>query len=331
MAGVSATKLLVAFGLLFAVSLGAGYGVGAQVRTDDTTTSAAPSGASPSTEAAGVPPSMAPPSIAPTVTTSVPTTAAPAPSVPATAGPTTTTVPGPRVPDRAHPLRVALAGDSVMAGLAPPIKAALETDGAAQVRFVLTPSILRDPAVRYTWNTQLTEFDPEVVVMFVGTWESGVIAKGSGPDATSDPNWRSTYERDVLDPWVQLITSRGASVVWIANPIVHNDEANAMFGALNAAFRDLPGRWPQVSIVEANPALNGALPGYHDVVSMADGTRIRTRQTDGLHLCSGGAALLGRVLVAHLADAFRVPVHDGWDTGAWRTESVYPPATCPAL
>ncbi len=337
MAGASAPKLVVAFAVLFTLSVGAGYGVGAQVRTDDST-SAAP-GASPATEAATttapltvVPDPPASPEEPPTEapTTLAPTTLAPTTVAPTTVAPTTSTRPGPRVPDREHPLRIALAGDSVMAGLAPPVKAALEADGTAQVRFVLTPSILRDPAVRYTWNTQLAEFDPEIVIMFVGTWESGVIAKGSGPDATSDPNWRTGYERDILDPWVQLITSRGASVVWIANPTVKSDEANAMFGALNAAFRDLPGRWPQVSIVEANPALNGALAGYHDVVALADGTRIRTRQIDGLHLCAGGAALLGRVLVVHLADAFAAPVHDGWETGSWRTESVYPPQSCPA-
>jgi hypothetical protein len=318
-------KIAVAFGVLFALSLGAGYTVGAQVRTEDgatdasaSTSSAAPTTALP-TSTSTAPPTTAPPTSPPT--TEPPTTVAPA----------TTTIAGPRVPDRAHPLRIALAGDSVMAGLSPPIKAALEANGLATVKFILTPSILRDPAVRFTWNTQLNEFDPEVIVMFVGTWEGGVVAKGANPDLTADPNWRASYERDVLDPWIQLITSRGASVVWIGNPIVKNDDANKLFGSLNAAFRDLPNRWESVEYLDSNPALNGSQPGYHDVVTLGDGTLVRTRQVDGLHLCSGGAALLARVLLQDLQDGFHATAADGWERGAWTRESVYPPASCPAV
>jgi hypothetical protein len=322
----SLLKIAVAFGVLFALSLGAGYTVGAQVRTDGDALDAVPATTSPvttiapSTTTATVVTSTAPPTSA--STTEPPTTVAPV---------TTTTIAGPRIPDRAHPLRIALAGDSVMAGLSPPIKAALEADGLATVKFILTPSILRDPAVRFTWNTQLNEFDPEVIVMFVGTWEGGVVAKGANPDVTADPNWRTTYERDVLDPWIQLITSRGASVVWIGNPIVKNDDANKLFSALNAAFRDLPGRWPGVAYLDSNPALNGSQPGYHDVVALSDGTLVRTRQIDGLHLCSGGAALLARVLLQDLQDGFHAVVADGWERGAWTGEAVYPRASCPTV
>jgi hypothetical protein len=317
-------KIAVAFGILFVLSLGAGYTVGAQVRTDDEASVAEGPTTSSSTSTA-VPTTLATTTQAPT-TTEAPTTTTP----PTTEAPTTT-IAGPRKPDRQHPLRIAMAGDSVMAGLAPPIKAALEADGTATVKFILTPSILRDPAVRFTWNTQLNEFDPEVVVMFVGTWEGGVVAKGDDGDPTTDPGWRDKYEREVLDPWIQLVTSRGASVVWIGNPTVKSDEANTLFRALNEAFRELPSRWSGVRYLESNPALNGSQPGYHDVVVLADGTRVRTRQIDGLHLCSGGAALLGRVLLQQLQDGFRAEVHTGWEHGAWQSEGVYPPASCPSV
>jgi len=321
-------KIAGALSVLFVLSIGAGYTVGAQVRTEADDAAVAPS-ASTSTS---TPVTTAPTTTAAPTTTEAPTTTSTSTttSPPTTVAPTTT-IAGPRKPDREHPLRIALAGDSVMAGLAPPVKAALEADGTATVKFILTPSILRDPAVRFTWNTQLNEFDPEVVVMFVGTWEGGVVAKGAGGDPTTDPNWRPTYERDVLDPWIQLVTSRGASIVWIGNPVVKSEQANALFGALNEAFRDLPTRWRDVSFLDSNPALNGSQPGYHDVVLLADGTRVRTRQLDGLHLCSGGAALLGRVLIQQLEADFRADVHLGWESGAWQDEGVYPDESCPSL
>lgn len=305
--------------VLFVLSIGAGYGVGAQVRGADDDV---PGAAGPATSTAPAPTAPAPSTTGPTTSTTSPTT-------------TSTTAPPPTAPPttrRATPLRVVLAGDSVMAGLAPPVEAALEAGGEAEVRFVLTPTILRDPTVRFSWSRQLDEFDPDLVVMFVGTWESGLV-EGSTPGLVpTDTAWRTTYERDVLDPWVQLITSRGADVLWIGNPIVRNPDSNRVFAVLNGAFADLPSRWPQVRFLDAGPPLNGPDLAYHDTRLLPDGRLVRTRQTDGLHLCPDGAALLGDAVVAAVADRYRIGVPSAWrDDPSWRdSPAVYPDASCPA-
>lgn len=339
-------KIAVGLVLLFVVSIGAGYGVGAQVNDGiagdaaaasrpsgegsataapetSTSTSAYASASTPASNQASNQASIPVPTPPPT---SAPTTAPQTTTVPPET--TTTTEPGPRRPDREHPLRVVLAGDSVMAGLAPAVKAALEADGTTTVRFILTPSILRDPTVRFTWNQQLTQFDPEVIVMFVGTWESGVV-QGVTKESVDAPGWQQHYQQTVLDPWIQLITSRGASVIWLGNPVVHNDDANHAFAALNAAFATLPARFPSVTFVETNPTLNGTQSGYHDIIPAGDGTLVRTRQTDGLHLCAAGAALLGQLVATDIADRFKATVAPSWQDGAWIHDSVYPPASCP--
>lgn len=295
--------------MLFALSTGAGYSVGARTADDPTEVAAVASTTTSTTAPAAV-------------TTQPPTTPAPTTT-------TTTTEPGPRRPTVDDPLRIVLAGDSVMAGLAPALKAAVEADGTSEVRFILTPSILRDPTVRFTWNQQLEEFNPEIVVMFVGTWESEVLRTGTGP-ASEDPEWRGQYEANVLDPWLQLITSRGASVIWIGNPPVANDDANRAFGALNEAYAALPARWPSVTYLPAQEALNGPTPGYHDVIAGTDGTFVRTRQIDGLHLCAGGAELLAGRVVDELTTTFKANESPGWESGAWRDAEVFPPASCPA-
>jgi hypothetical protein len=309
----SPLTIVVGFLLLLAVSTGAGYSVGASVNGDGEDLATAPSSSTSSSTTATAPATTE------ATTTQPPTTPAPT---------TTTTEPGPRRPTTADPLRIVLAGDSVMAGLAPALKAALEADGTSQVRFVLTPSVLRDPTVRFTWNQQLEELNPEIVVMFVGTWESEVLRTGDGA-ASTDPTWRTQYEANVLDPWLQLITSRGASVIWIGNPAVGNEEANASFSALNAAYADLPNRWPMVTYLSSQMALNGPGDGFHDVISDADGTWVRTRQIDGLHLCPGGAALLGEQLVAQLTTVWKANEAPGWQAGDWQYADVYPPEACP--
>ena len=62
----------------------------------------------------------------------------------------------------------------------------------------------------------------------------------------------------------------------------------------------------------------------------ADGTNVRTRQVDGLHLCAAGAERLGRVLLDALVADFHAHVKAGWEAGAWQREAVYPPASCPS-
>src|SRR5690242_14993423 len=114
----SPLPIVAGFVLLFAVSTGAGYSVGASVNGTDDVVASAP-GAPGSTVAELV-----------EETTSTTTTPPPPPT---TAAPTTTTTePGPRRPTVADPLRVVLAGDSVMAGLAPAVKAAVEADGTSE-------------------------------------------------------------------------------------------------------------------------------------------------------------------------------------------------------
>ena len=280
---------------------------------------------------------------APVTQPPVTTGAAPATSEPALVGspstePSTTSTterPIPRGGRRVSPedtLRVVMAGDSVMAGLWPPVTAALEGGGSAKVRFVLTPSILRDQTIRFTWEQQLEDFKPDVIVMFVGTWESRQVETTAGQKLSiADPGWRQSYESEVLDPWIRFISSAGAKVVWIGSPVVANEEANLLFYVLNQVFKDLPTRFAQVTYLDADPELRGPGPGFSAVIPNESGSLIRTRQLDGLHLCPDGAALVARPLLQHLTDTWDVPLAFGWQAMGWRDDPrVYPKGSCPA-
>jgi hypothetical protein len=244
------------------------------------------------------------------------------PALPAAAGDDPTTTPR-------SPVRVLLAGDSVMRNLAPALKAALGDGGRADVRFILAAVIQNDPTVRITWEEQLRTFRPEIAVMFIGSWETFEIIRHGG--VLGDPAWRAQYERDILDPWVQFITSGGARVVWVGNAVAGDPAVTDNFAAYDNVLRALPERWPQVTFVTSAVALNGSVgPGYHDVVMGDDGVPVRTRQTDGLHLCADGAARLAAVVVDALAPA--VVARPGWDSGPWRRDTaIFPPEKCPPV
>jgi hypothetical protein len=234
-------------------------------------------------------------------------------------------------PTREEPLRITLAGDSVMAGLAPALEAALEQSGAAEVEFVLTPSILRDATVRFTWEKELDEFDPDVIVMFVGTWELGEVTNRIGTSVgPGDPAWRAAYDKDILDPWVDLITAEGAEVIWLGAPAVEVPEVDSLFDALNDAYRALPDRWPSVAYLDSTDALAGSADeGFVPIATTPDGERVRVRQIDGLHLCPDGAVLLADAVLARIEADHAVREAPGWAEGSWRNHTEYPPESCP--
>ncbi|OWY61604.1 hypothetical protein B7486_62920, partial [cyanobacterium TDX16] len=181
-----------------------------------------------------------------------------------TEAPTTTTSlpPGGRQPTPEDPLRVIFAGDSLMGNLAPATTAALNGGGAAEAQFILSPSVARDPTVQVLWQTQIEQFDPDVIVILIGTWENA--AELGGP---SEPGWAEQYVPNTLDPFVQLLTSQGAHLIWIGMPAVSDPDRTWDYAALNQVYADLPNRYPgQVSFVDGGAAVSGPQGGYAEVV-----------------------------------------------------------------
>ena len=240
--------------------------------------------------------------------------------------PTTTTSEPPMAVER-----VTLAGDSVMAGLEPALSAAL---GAGEVEsdFILTPSVLRDATVRFTWGQRLEEFGPDVIVMLVGTWEAGAAVSGVGQSAggLEDPAWGESYVTDVLEPWAELLTADGAQVVWVGAPVTADEGNNFVFAILNAAYRDLAERNDSVHYIESSTILSDDDGQYTHASTLPSGEYVRTRQTDGLHLCAQGAIDLAGAVLDEIGVFGELSVPPGWQDGDWRQDQAYPPEYCPA-
>jgi hypothetical protein len=224
---------------------------------------------------------------------------------------TTTTLRPPPSPE--HPLRVSLAGDSVMAGLVPPMLAAFDASGAAEGRFLLTPSILRDPAVRFSWRQQVEEFGPEIVVVLMGTWEA-MIMQGQelpGVAAPGTPEWAATYRSEILEPWIDVLTNEGVDVVWVGMPPLVADNATAAhIASLNQLVEAIAAERDDLVYV-APRALVDAEGRALETVELR-GEAQRLRQIDGLHLCPAGAELLAVEVLAALEAATGLPQVETW-------------------
>lgn len=246
------------------------------------------------------------------------------------AAPTTTTTslpPGGRQPTPEDPLRVVLAGDSVMNGLAPAVATALNEGGDSQVQFDLAPSIARDTASRVLWQQQLEETHPDLVVMLIGTWE-----RGDANFEPGDPNWAPWYQEQVLDPFARMVTDSGARILWIGMPAVADPASTLQLVALNSQFEALAERDDAVDYIEGGDYLNGPDGGYTDRLAAADGTMERVRRTDGLHLCPGGSERLAVPVIEYAQQQWNVRVADGWESMPWRVPPTLDhPEECPAV
>jgi hypothetical protein len=252
---------------------------------------------------------------APTSTTEAPTT-------------TTSLPPGGRQATPEDPLRVVFAGDSLMANLAPAATQALNEGGSADAQFVLSPSVARDPTVQVLWQAALEQVDPDVIVMLIGTWENA--AEGGRP---GDPGWAEAYVPNVLDPFVQLLTSQGAHLIWIGMPAVDDPYRTLEYAHLNGVYADLANRYPdQVTYIDGGSYVSSPEGGFIDVVPTPDGGQLRLRRTDGTHLCPDGVSLIAEPVLAEIVADWNVPLLADWQHASWRQpQNVEKPEECPGL
>ena len=244
----------------------------------------------------------------------------------ASAATTTSLPPGGRQPTPDDPLRVILAGDSVMADLAPAVIDALGRGGSVEAKFVLAPGVALDATSTVLWRQQLSTFDPEVIVVLVGTWETD---GDLGPPGRL--GWRARYDREVLDPFVELVTGEGAELIWVGMPAVRDATSTFLLAELNAAYGGLADRHEQVTYVPGGEFVSAPDGGYAEFLEGPDGLE-RARRVDGLHLCPAGAIRLAEPVIDAIADRWNVPRADDWQTGDWRRPpALLKPEECPPV
>jgi hypothetical protein len=248
---------------------------------------------------------------------------------PATTTTTTTTVPPPpggRLPTRDEPLRVLLAGDSLMADISLAVASTLNDGGRALVRLVAAPSVPRQEVTRSLWRQKLREFDPEVVVIMIGVWE-GMATDALARHPLGSLEWEQDYRREALDPYLALLTSRGAEVLWVGMPPVLHERRQLEFSSMNRAVRQLSRESRDLTYIPGDQLLGGPDGGWADVLPGPLGNPQRVRRLDTTHLCPAGAERLARPVLRHIARRWAVPLAEDWPTRDWRW--VFPAEDCP--
>ena len=211
-----------------------------------------------------------------------------------------------------------------MADLAPPVIAALGRGGVVDAKFVLAPGVALDATSTVLWQQQLATFDPEVIVVLVGTWETD---GDLGPPG--EAGWRPRYDAQILDPFVNLVTGEGAELIWVGMPAVRDPTSTFLLANLNAAYAALADRFDQVSYIPGGEFISAPTGGYAEFLEGDHGVE-RIRRIDGLHLCPGGAVRLAEPLVDAIVARWNVAAVGDWRDADWRRPPAFlKPEECP--
>lgn len=248
---------------------------------------------------------VTPPTTAPSTTTTPVTD----PGVTTTIAPTTTEPPR-RAPTADAPLKVWMGGDSLMGTISERVQAMVGGDD--RYRFTTDVQVatgLARPDV-LDWAAELAAqmdaADPDVVVLSFGGNDDQPL---HGPDdayySLFTPEWQAEYARRVgimLD-----IASRGGvrTVVWLGLPAERPENLDGAKEAMNAAAQAEVAKRAHAVYVPLGPLLAGPDGGYADDLTLPDGSVIRARSPDGVHLTEEGASIVAPTIL----DAFAKEWH----------------------
>ena len=115
-------------------------------------------------------------------------------------------------------------------------------------------------------------------------------------------------------------------------PTVPEAQSARRLAALNDVYEEVAEQREEVRYVDGAALLEGPGGEYRAVIDGEDGSRVRVRRTDDLHLCPEGSVLLAEPVVGHAVQQWAVEVGSEWRTGAWSRPPQLPdPRECPPV
>lgn len=215
---------------------------------------------------------------------------------------------GQRYVSAAEPLRVLLAGDSMMRELGTSLIAHAPGDVTDTTLDFRVSTGLSRPDF-FDWPSHLAlELDrsrPEAVVLLFGANDyQDVAVDGRVLDAGS-PDWLGEYRHRVAVV-MDLLQRPGTTVTWVTLPPMRSGEFSAAMEQLNVIYRQEAATRDWVHVVEMAAAVAGPDGGYTAYLPGGGGVEELVRQEDGVHLSRAGADRAAAVVWADVQDRWLI-------------------------
>jgi len=206
-----------------------------------------------------------------------------------------------RVPSGQDPLRVAVVGDSLAAGVgfyAERVFKPFFVDVTKQGQ--ISTGLARPDF--YNWPAAMDQigavFQPDIVIVMVGENDNQSLLTPSGDVETEigTGSWPPAYEARV-ERFATIATRNGAHVIWVGLPIERDESRWVFIQRQNAIYERVADRLPNVAYLDAWDLFSKPDGGY--TAYFRDGDRVElVREDDGVHFTGTGYT----ILMEHVAE-----------------------------
>jgi uncharacterized protein len=200
-----------------------------------------------------------------------------------------------RVPSGSDPLRVAVVGDSLAAGVgfyAERVFKPFFVDVTKQGK--ISTGLARPDF--YNWPSALKQigdvFQPDIVIVMLGENDNQSLLDPTGrvETAIGTGAWPPAYEERV-ERFATLATKRGAHVIWIGLPVERDESRWVFIERQNAIYEGVADRLPNVAYLDSWELFSKPDGGY--TAYFRDGDRVElVREDDGVHFTGTGYTIL---------------------------------------
>jgi hypothetical protein len=236
--------------------------------------------------------------------------APPRPATAQTPSSTTTTIPPRRVPSVQQPLKVWLAGDSMMGTIA---ESFIDDSGgnpliSASQDFRIGTGLAR-PDV-YDWpaaiSHEMASANPDVVILVFGANDDQDMEVGGQRFSLQTPAWQQEYTRRVNA--VLAAAANGIrQVIWLGIPAVQRPRLNQTKDIINSIVAAAEPTHPNVTYDDVGPLLDGPGNSFSTYHNDAGGKAMTVRASDGIHITLDGANLVTPGLLADIDQFWHLP------------------------
>jgi hypothetical protein len=220
---------------------------------------------------------------------------------------TTTTLPARRPPTPLQPLKVWMAGDSLMGTISESFSGLVKSDARFNVSndYRIGTGLAR-PDV-FNWPDRISQevaaVNPDVVVLSFGANDDQDMAANGRRVALLSPEWQVEYANRI-NQILSVVATGNRQVIWLGMPAVRRPRLNHTKDVMNGLVKVAAATRPNVTYVDMGPVFDTPDGGYTTYLNDASGKPVAVREADGIHLTLSGAN--------RLSPAILVPIQQLW-------------------
>lgn len=202
----------------------------------------------------------------------------------------------------ARPIRILLAGDSLMESMGPQMRDAM----AGYENITLIPIGKRSTGLSrpdfYNWPRVLEEnlrrHRPHVVVMWVGTNDPQNIYGKRGLGEPCSRPWMRAYAGKILEI-VRLCQFYRARIILLSPPVMDEEPLNSQLAEITNLMRSIC-RHYRLGFINTRPILADSHGRYTHTATMPNGRKATIRWKDRVHITGEGNILVMNKLLPYM-------------------------------